>query len=217
MNDIHANQNFGIQSENKVLAQTYKLLSMTIGFAGVTAIGSMFVNFAINPIIFLVAYFGILFMIHKNKNNKSAIGWTFGLTGLLGFTLGPILNHYIAIGNGGLIATSLLGTGLIFFICSQMGKNSEKDYSAIGRFAGIGILIAFVCGLVNMFLLQQSIFSVIISGAFMVFSSMIITWQINDIVRGGERNYVMATVTLFVSLYNIFTSLLHLLGFSSND
>jgi modulator of FtsH protease len=216
MKEVYAD-NIQSNSTNQVLQQTYRLLSMTIGFAGVTALASMVINFSLNPIIFLVAYFGVLFMVSKNKNNKSGIAWTFVLTGLLGFTLGPMLNMYIAAGLGGLIATSLLGTGLIFLICAQIGKNSEKDFSSIGKFAGIGILIAFVCGLLNLFIFQATIFSVIISGAFMVLSSLIITWQINSIVRGGETNYVMATVTLFVSLYNIFTSLLHLLGYGSSD
>ncbi len=217
MQNIHIANGVNESSQNKVLSQTYKLLSMTLAFSGVTAIASMFVNIPLNPIFFLLAYFGVLFMVSKNQNNKSGLYWTFALTGLLGFSLGPILNYYLSAGGGSIIATSLLGTGLIFLVCSQIGKNKEKDFSAIGKFAGIGLLIAFVCGLINIFLLQQTIFSVLISGAFMVFSSLIITWQINSIVRGGETNYINATVTLFVSLYNIFTSLLHLLGVTSSD
>jgi modulator of FtsH protease len=202
---------------NKVLSQTYKLLSMTLVFAGIMAFISMQVNFALNVWVILGSYIGMLYMVHKNKDNKTGIFWTFGVTGLLGFTLGPLLNHTVAMGNSSAIATAFIGTGAIFLITSQIGKNSEKDFSSIGKFASIGLLIAFVMSLVNYFVFQATILSVIISAAFLVFSSAIIVWQINDIVKGGEKNYVIATVTLFVSLYNIFSSLLHLTGIFSND
>jgi modulator of FtsH protease len=214
---INTEVNTGQLETNKVLSQTYKLLSMTLVFAGIMAFISMQVNFALNVWVIMGAYFGMLFMVYKNQNNKSAIFWTFGLTGLLGFTLGPLLNHTIAMGNASSIATAFIGTGAIFLVTSQIGKNSEKDFSSIGKFASVGLLIAFVMSLVNYFLFQASILSVCISAAFLVFSSAIIVWQINDIVKGGEKNYVLATVTLFVSLYNIFTSLLHITGFLSDD
>jgi modulator of FtsH protease len=202
---------------NKVLSQTYKLLSMTLVFAGIMAFISMQVNFALNVWVILGSYLGMLYMVHKNKDNKTGIFWTFGVTGLLGFTLGPLLNHTIAMGNASSIATAFIGTGAIFLITSQIGKNSEKDFSSIGKFATIGLLIAFVMSLVNYFVFQATILSVGISAAFLIFSSAIIVWQINDIVKGGEKNYVLATVTLFVSLFNIFTSLLHIFGFLNDD
>jgi len=214
---INTEVNTGQFETNKVLSQTYKLLSMTLVFAGIMAFISMQVNFALNVWVIMGAYFGMLFMVHKNQNNKSAIFWTFGLTGLLGFTLGPLLNHTIAMGNASSIATAFIGTGAIFLVTSQIGKNSEKDFSSIGKFASVGLLIAFVMSLVNYFLFQASILSVCISAAFLVFSSAIIVWQVNNIVKGGETNYILATVTLFVSLYNIFTSLLHITGFLSDD
>ena len=214
---INTETHTGNLEGNKVLSQTYQLLSMTLVFAGIMAFISMQINFIIHPLIMLGSYFGMLFMVHKNKNNKSAIFWTFALTGLLGFTLGPLINHTIAMGQASSVATAFIGTGGIFMIASQIGKNSEKDFSSIGKFASIGLLIAFVVSLVNYFVFQATILSVVISAAFLMFSSAIIVWQINDIVRNGEKNYVLATVTLFVSLYNIFSSLLHILGYGGGD
>jgi modulator of FtsH protease len=209
---INTQTHTGSFTKNKILSDTYKLLSMTLVFAGLMAFISMQMSFVLHPIVILVSYFGMLFMVHKNKQNKAGIFWTFGLTGLLGFTLGPLINHTIAIGQSSAISSAFIGTGLIFLVASQIGKNSEKDFSSIGKFAGIGLLIAFVVSLVNYFVLQATIISVALSAFFLLLSSLIIVWQINSIVRGGETNYVTATVTLFVSLYNIFSSLLHLLG-----
>jgi modulator of FtsH protease len=208
----------GSKESNKVLSNTYRLLSMTLAFAGVTALVSMNFNFVMNPWLFLLGYFALLFLVERNKNNTMGIVYTFGLTGLLGATLAPILNHALAINQGGAIASAFLGTGLIFLITSTIGRNSDKDYSKLGVVAGIGLLIAFVVGLLNMFIFQMGILSVIISGAFMLLSSFALVWQVNAIVRGGETNYVSATVTIFVSLYNIFSSLLHLiLAFGGDD
>lgn len=214
---IKENQYSGSYEKNSLLSKTYQLLSMTLVFAGIMAFISMQLSFVIHPIIILVSYFGMLFMVNKNKNNGSAIFWTFGLTGLLGFTLGPLLNHLIAIGQSGVITSSFIGTGIIFFVAAHIGKTSNRDFSSIGKFAGIGLLIAFILSLVNFFIFQATIFSVIISAAFLIFSSLIITWQINSIIKGGETNYIMATVTLFVSIFNIFSSLLQILGYTSND
>lgn len=209
MNTYSQFQDSGL-SVNKVLSQTYRLLGMTLLFAAFTAFLSMQVAVAMNPWIFLISYFVVLFLVEKNKNNSLGIVFTFVLTGLLGFSLGPILNYSVATGNSGLVVSAFVSTAAIFFISSMIGRNSEKDYSRLGVFAGIGVLIAFVVGLLNMLLFQMGALQVVISAAFVVLSTLIIVWQTNSIVRGGERNYISATVTLFVSLYNIFSSLLHL-------
>jgi len=214
---INTNIKSGSLIENKVLSQTYQLLSITIAFAGIMAFASMHVSFVLNPIVMLISYFGLLFLINKNQNNSSGIFFTFALTGLLGFTLGPLLNYTISMGNSSAIGTSMLGTGAILFLAAQIGKNKEKDFSSLGVFASIGLLIAFVVSLVNFFVFQASLLSIGISVVFLFLSSAIIVWQINNIVRGGETNYVLATVTLFVSIFNIFSSLLHILGFFGND
>ena len=197
-------------SVNKVLSQAYQLLGMTMAFAAVMAFVSMQVNVGMNPIIFLVAYFVNLFLIEKNKNTSLGVVFTFTLTGLLGFTLGPILNYAIASGQEGAIVSSFVSTAGIFMVASVIGRNSEKDYSSLGVFAGIGLLIAFVVSLLNIFIFQMGVLSVIISAAFAVLSSLAIVFWTNSAVRGGERNYISLTVGLFVAIYNIFSSLLHL-------
>lgn len=209
--------NSSVVETNEMLSKTYRFLGIHLGWASLMSIGSMALNIAINPIIFLVAYFAVLWLLHKYQNSGTGVMLSFVMTGLLGFMLGPILNHYVATGQGDLITTSLVGTALIFFGCATVGKNKEKDFSGIGAVAGIAMLITFVVSLINVFFLQMSILSVGISAIVMVLSSIIMTWQINDIVRGGERNYMMATITLFVGLFNIFTSLLQILGFMNDD
>lgn len=209
-------QNSGL-SPNKVLSQTYRLLGMTLLFAAFTAFLSMHIAVSINPWLFLISYFIVLFLVEKNKNNSLGIVFTFALTGLLGFSLGPVLNYTVATGNSGLIVSSFISTAAIFFVSSIIGMNKEKDYSSLGVFATIGILISFVVSLLNILIFKMSGLQVIISAAFVMFSTLVIVWETNNIVRGGERNYISATVTLFVSLYNIFSSVLNLLLSASSD
>ena len=209
--------NSSVVETNEMLSKTYRFLGVHLGWAALMSIGSMALNIAINPIIFLVAYLFVLWLLHKNQNNGTGVMLSFAVSGLLGFMLGPILNHYIASGQGSLITASFVGTALIFFVCATVGKNREKDFSGIGAVAGMAMLITFVVSLINVFFLQMSILSVGISAIVMVLSSIIMTWQINDIVRGGEKNYMMATVTLFVGLFNVFTSILQLLGFMNDE
>lgn len=201
-------------SFNKVLSDTYKLLSASIVWSGVVAMISMLVSFppmnAIGMVVFLVAYFGLLWAIEKNKNNAVGVYLVFAFTGLLGLTLSPMLGMLIGAGKGGIIATSLIGTGAIFFVASQFGKNTEKDLSGIARFVFPVLLIGFITGLINAFVFKSPIFSNIISVLFLICSTFVISWQINNIVKGGENSYISATVTLFVSIYNIFSSLLNL-------
>jgi modulator of FtsH protease len=206
------------QETNKVLSQTYRLLSMTLGFAGICALTAMHFNFVLNPIVTLVSYFALLFLVEKNKNSSLGIVLTFCLTGLLGATLAPLLNYALSVNQSSSIVSAFLGTGLIFLVTSAIGRNSEKDYSNLGVFASIGILIAFVVSLLNLFIFQMGMLSVVISAAFTVLSSLVLVYSVNSIVRGGETNYISATVTIFVSLYNIFSSLLHLLlAFGGDD
>lgn len=209
-------QNSGL-SPNKVLSQTYRLLGMTLLFAAFTAFLSMHIAVSINPWLFLISYFIVLFLVEKNKNNSLGIVFTFALTGLLGFSLGPVLNYTVATGNSGLIVSSFISTAAIFFVSSIIGMNKEKDYSSLGVFATIGILISFVVSLLNILIFKMSGLQVIISAAFVMLSTLVIVWETNNIVRGGERNYISATVTLFVSLYNIFSSVLNLLLSASSD
>lgn len=212
--------------KNKVLSNTYALLSANIFFSAIIAWLSIASGFnhkiaglgMLSLAIFLPAYFGLLFAIHKLRNSPSAIGLTFVLTGLLGATISPMLGFAFSTGQGDAVYLSLAGTATIFFLMSAYGKSTKRDLSGLGKVLFFGILGAFVLSLINIFLIQASMLSLIISFAFMILSSLIISYETQRIVNGGETNYVLATVSLFVALYNIFSSLLHiLLAFNGDD
>lgn len=207
-----------IQS-NKVLRNTYLLLSLTLIFSSLTAGWSMMVAApVINPILTLVIYFGLLFGVQATRNSPMGLVLTFALTGFLGWTLGPILNHYItSFSNGSELIMMALGTtGAIFLGLSAIALNPKRDFSRLGSFLGIGALIALVAIVVNLFLqmpalyLALSVIIAFISGGF-------ILWQTNQIVRGGETNYIVATVTIYVSILNIFLTILQFLGMFSGN
>ncbi|WP_119343296.1 Bax inhibitor-1/YccA family protein [Facilibium subflavum] len=199
---------------NKVLRNTYLLLSLTLVFSALTAGWSMAVGApVISPILTLIIYFGLLFGVQATRNSPMGLVLTFALTGFLGWTLGPILNFYItAFSNGSeLIMMSLGATGAIFLGLSAIALNPNRDFSRLGSFLGIGALVALVAIVVNLFLqmpalyLALSVIIAFISGGF-------ILWQTNQIVRGGETNYIVATVTIYVSILNIFLTILQFLG-----
>ena len=204
---------------NKVLRNTYLLLSLTLLFSALTAGWSMMVAApVINPIITLIVYFALLFGVQATRNSPMGLVLTFALTGFLGWTLGPILNHYITTFSNGseLIMMALGATGAIFLGLSAIALNPKRDFSRLGSFLGIGALIALVAIVVNLFLqmpalyLALSVIIAFISGGF-------ILWQTNQIVRGGETNYIVATVTIYVSILNIFLTILQFLGMFSGN
>ena len=208
------------ESMNRVLRNTYALLSMTLLFSAVMAGVAMTLNWAHPGIMFtLIGYFGLLFLTTKLRNSAWGILSVFALTGFMGATLGPILNMYIyTFANGTeIIMMALGGTGVIFLSMSGLALTTKRDFSFMGKFLSIGILVAFVAMLGNMFFNFQPL-ALALSSMFLFISAGIILWQTQRIVQGGETNYIMATVTLFVMMFNIFTSLLHLLGFGlGND
>jgi len=199
---------------NKVLRNTYALLSMTLLFSAAMAGLSMALNWPYpGVVITLVGYFGLLFLTTKLRNSAWGILSVFALTGFMGVTLGPIINMYLyRFGNGGeIVMMALGGTGVIFLAMSGLALTSKRDYSFMGKFLGIGILVAFLAAIGNLFF-QLPALGLAVSSMFVMLMAGLILYQTQQIVRGGETNYVMATVTLFVSLFNLFTSLLHLLG-----
>jgi modulator of FtsH protease len=155
-------------------------------------------------------------MTEKNKNNASGIFWVFALTGWLGFTLGPILNMYLAVTGSKPIMMALGATALVFFGASSYVLTTRKNLNFMGGFLMTGILVAFVAGIANVFL-KIPMLSLTVSSVFAFLSAGIIMWQTSAIIHGGERNYISATVTLFVMIYNLFLSLLQLIGFMSDD
>jgi modulator of FtsH protease len=205
-------------SANKVIRNTYTLLSLTLMFSGLVAGVSMMLNLPHPGIMLtLIGYFGLLFAITKFRNQGLGIALVFALTGFMGYTLGPILNAYLSMANGGSIIMMAMGsTGAIFLGLSGYALVSRKDFSFMGGFLIVGILVAFVAGLGAIFL-QMPMLSLAVSSMFVLLMSGLILYQTSAIIHGGETNYVMATVTLFVSIFNLFTSLLHLMGFMSGD
>lgn len=203
---------------NKVLRNTYTLLSMTLLFSALTAGGAMALNLP-HPglIITLVGYFGLLFLTSKFRDTGLGIAFVFALTGFMGYTLGPILNSYLALANGGqLVMTAMGGTGAIFLGLSGYALTTRKDFSFMGGFLMVGILVAFMAGL-GAFIFEMPALSLAVSSMFILLMAGLILYETSNIIHGGETNYIMATVTLYVSIFNLFTSLLHLLGFMSSD
>ena len=150
-------------------------------------------------------------MVEKNKNSTAGLFWVFALTGWMGFTLGPIINFYLSTSGPQLILTALGGTALIFFACSSYVLVTKKELSFMGGFLMTGMIIAFIAAIANVFLQIQGL-SLVLSCIFLLIASGVIMWQTSAIIHGGERNYISATVTLYLMLYNIFVSLLHLIG-----
>lgn len=204
---------------SKVLRNTYALLAMTLLFSALCAAGSMAIGIGYGAS--LAMSFGALaliwFVLPRTANSAAGIWVVFAFTGLLGAGLGPVLSYYLALNNGSLIiAQALGGTALIFFGLSGYALVTRKDFSFMTGFLITGILVAFVAGIANMFLQIQGL-ALAVSSMFLVLSSLLIMWQTSQIIHGGERNYIMATATLYVSIYNVFTSLLHILGIMNNE
>lgn len=203
---------------NKVLRNTYMLLAMTLAFSAAVAGVSMMLNLP-HPglVLTLVGFYGLLFLVHKTANSSTGLFSVFAFTGFLGYTLGPMLNMVIGAGGGEMVMTALGGTALIFFALSGYVLTTKKDMSFLNGmlFAGFWvILLAFVA---NIFLNIPAL-GLGLSALFILFSSGVILVQTSDIIKGGEKNYLLATVTLYVSIYNIFISLLSLLtAFGGDD
>jgi len=208
----------GALETNKVIRNTYLLLSLTLAFSALTAGVSLMLQLP-HPglLITLVGYFGLLFAIARFRNSALGLVLVFALTGFMGYTLGPILNSYLSLPNGGqLVMTAMGATGVIFLGLSAYALTSRKDFSFMGGFLMVGILVAFLAGLGAIFFELPGL-SLAVSAMFVLLMSGLILYETSNIIHGGETNYIMATVTLFVAIFNLFTSLLHLLGFMSSD
>lgn len=199
---------------NKILKNTYILLAFTILFSSFTACCSMLLNVKVfNPILTIVVYFLLLFSINVNRNNIFGILFTFVLTGFLGWTLGPVLNHYMMFFSNGaeLVMLSLGITGTIFLVLSVLASNPSRNYSSIGSFLSVGSLVCLAAIILNIFL-QLPALHLAISVIVAFVSGGLILWQINSIVLGGEENYVLVTVNIYISILNIFLTTLQFLS-----
>jgi len=208
-----------VLATNKLIRNTYTLLSMTLLFSAFTAGISVLFNFPyLGPIVTLAGYFGLLFLTNRLRNSAWGILSVFALTGFMGLTLGPLVNAYMqAFGNGSeLVMLAMGGTGTIFLALSGYALTTRKDFSFMGGFIMVGVLVAFLAG-IGALIFSIPTLSLVVSVMFILLMSGFILYQTSQMVHGYETNYIMATVGLYISIYNLFTSLLHLLGVFGGD
>ena len=211
--------------QNKVLRNTYLLLAVSLipTIVG-AAVGTSLFDFSFlraSPILasfgILALFYGWVYIIERNKNTSLGLYLLLGFTFFMGLLLGPLLQKTLGFRNGGqLVMMAAGGTAGVFFILSGIAANVKRDFSFLNKFIVVGVIVAMLAVVANIFL-QMPALSMALCAVFIILSSAIILWQINDIVRGGETNYISATLTLYVSIYNIFTSLLQLLGIIGGD
>lgn len=206
-------------STNKVLRNTYALLSATLIFSAFMAMVSTLLN--VGHGVSLICSFGALgliwFVLPRTAESAAGVGVVFAFTGLLGFGLGPILNHYLSMANGSeLIATSMGGTAVIFLGLSGYALKSQRDFSFLGGFLFAGLIVVLLAVLASLFLQMPGLWLAINAVVILIFSGFIL-FDTSRIINGGVTNYVLATTSIYLSIYNIFIALLHLLGFASRD
>lgn len=205
-------------STNKVLRNTYALLSATLIFSALAAMASTMMNIGYGAS--LACSFGALalvwFVLPRTANSAAGIAVVFAFTGLLGFGLGPVLNHYLSTANGGeLIATAMGGTAIIFLALSGYALTTQRDFSFLGGFLFAGIIVVLLAAFAGIFLQMPGLYLAINAAVILLFSGFIL-FDTSRIVNGGETNYIMATTGIFLSIYNIFSALLSLLGLADD-
>lgn len=207
-----------ILSTNKLIRNTYSLLSMTLVFSAMMAALSVYmrVGYGISLGCTLVAFGLLWFVLPKTANSGAGIGVVFLFTGLLGFGLGPTIGHYLSIPGGTqIVMTALGGTGVIFLGLSGYALTTRRDFSFMGGFLFVGLLVVLGAALANIFFAIPAL-SLALSAAIVMLFSGFILYDTGRMVNGGETNYIRATIGLYISILNIFTSLLHLLGFADD-
>ena len=203
---------------SSVLRNTYGLLAMTLGFSGLVAYMAQQMNAAYpNIFVVLIGFYGLFFLTVKLRNSAWGLLSTFALTGFMGYTLGPILNRYLGMANGGEVITAAFAmTALVFCGLSAYVLTTRKDMSFLRGFITAGFFVLLGATLASIFF-QISGLQLAISAGFVLFSSAAILYQTSEIIHGGERNYIMATISLYVSIYNLFVSLLQIFGIMGSD
>jgi modulator of FtsH protease len=208
------------KEKNKVLSDTMRLLSYTLVFGGLmswfgiasgvgqgAALGASLLAMAI-----------IWFVLPKTQNSTAGIPTAFAISGLLGFSLGPMLGHYLSMpGGSNIVMQALVGTGAAFFSISYYAQNTKKDFSFMNGMIFFGIVGIIIVSLINFFFIESTVLSLTISGIVVLLMGAYLLSQISSIVNGGETNYISATVGLYIGLHNMFASLLHLLGAFNDD
>jgi modulator of FtsH protease len=209
----------------KVLRNTYMLLGMTLAFSAVSAGISMTINLGSGAamVMSLAALAIVWLVLPRTANTAMGLPVVFLFTGLLGAALGPMLNRYLALPNGSeMVMQALGGTAIIFFSLSAYVLTTKKDFSFMGGFLFAGLMVVIVGAIGAMiasyfFGVDVSLFSLALSGAIVLLMSGLILFDTSRIINGGETNYIMATVSLYLNIYNLFTSLLHIIGATSDD
>lgn len=205
-------------STNSVLRNTYMLLGLTLGFSALVAYAAMVMGAPrLGFIPMLIGFFGLLYLVNKTANSAWGLLSVFLFTGFMGFTAGPVVGYYMASAAGATLVTSALITASLAFVgLSAFAVVTKKDFSFLTGFITVGFFVLMGAVLVSYFF-DLTVMHTAISAGFVLFSSAVILWQTGAIVNGGERNYIRATVTLYVSFYNLFMSLLHLFGVMGDD
>jgi modulator of FtsH protease len=205
-------------SINKVLRNTYTLLAMTLTFSAVTAGIAMMLDFG--PMAGLglsLLAFALVFVVIKTADTAAGLFWVFAFTGVMGASIGPMLNRYAAMPNGSEVIMQAFGaTALIFFSLSAYTLTSKKDFSFMGNFLFVGLVMAVIASLANIFF-QIPALQLAVSSVVVLLMSGFILYDTSRIIQGGETNYIRATVSLYLNIFNLFTSLLSLLGFMNSD
>lgn len=206
-----------VLATNKVIRNTYMLLSMTLLFSAATAFVGMAMNASHGMALVadIVAIAMLWFVLPRTANSAAGIPVIFGITGLLGFGLGPVLNFYLSV-NPSIVMTALGGTGAIFLGLSAYALTTRKDFSFLAGFLMVGLFVVLGAALLNIFMGIPALFLMINVAVIMIMSGFIL-FETGQIVNGGETNYIMATASLFLSILNMFQALLHLLGAFSGD
>ena len=226
MQDIYTQQQTSVATDagHKVLRNTYMLLAMTMFVSAIACAISMFIGLGRGTalIMNLAAIALVWFVLPKTANSEKGIYVVFGFTALLGASLGPTLNHYLAMSNGSqIIMQAMGGTAIVFFGLSSYVLTTKKDFSFMGGFLMTGLILVLVAAIGMMiagfFGVDISMASLVISGAIVLLMSGFILFDTSRIINGGETNYVMATVSLYLNIYNLFVSLLHILGAMSGE
>lgn len=214
-----------MQIRQQVLRNTYMLLALSLiptAIGALVGINSSFMFLAASPIMGSLLLIGgmyfLMFMVERNRNSFAGIVWMMAFTFLMGILLGPLFQYALRLPNGGtLILLAALLTSAVFFIMSIVASVVKTEMTFLSNFLLIGAVVLFIAVIANIFL-RMPVFHLVICGAFVIFSSLMILWQLNQVVRGGETNYISAALSLYISLYNLFTSLLQIiLAFSGND
>lgn len=217
--DIRSIEQTSVVSTNKVLKNTYSLLAMTMLFSALMAGISMAI--AVPYMFSMVSSLGamalIWFVLPRTEESTAGIGVVFAITGLLGFGLGPILSMYLALPNGAsVVATAMGGTGIIFLALSGYALVTQKDFTFLGGFLMVGMIVVLLAAVANFFFQIPAMQLAVSAGIILIMSGFIL-FDTSRIINGGETNYIRATVSLYLSIYNIFLSLLQILGIMGSD